>query len=87
MDTGPSQLISNINEDQRRLEVFDNDCQRRIMSRRRLDRVLCAVNSIFELCLLCFFSVDFVGLGMLRDVLPAKSSVGARSVAANSKRW
>ncbi len=55
-----------------------------------------AVNSIFELCLRCFFSVEFVGSGMLRDVLPAKSSarsptpspqcIGARSVAANSKR-
>ncbi len=54
------------------------------------------VNSIFELCLRCFFSVDFVASGMLRDVLPAKSSarsstpslqcIGARSVAANSKR-
>ncbi len=58
--------------------------------------VLCAVNSIFELCLQCFFSVDFVGSCMLRDVLPAKSyaslstpspqCIGVRSVAANSKR-
>ncbi len=31
-------------EDQRRLEVFDNDCLRRIRGRRRrLDRVPCAV--------------------------------------------
>ncbi len=29
--------------DQRRLEVFDNDCLRRILGRRRLDRVPCAV--------------------------------------------
>ncbi len=44
----------------------------------------------------CFFSADFVGSDMLRDGLPAKSSersstpslqcIGARSVAANSKR-
>ncbi len=68
-------------EDQRRLEVFDNDSLRRILGRRRLDRVPC---------------VDFVGSGMLRDVLPAKLSakssnpssqfIGVRSVAANSKR-
>ncbi len=51
-----------------------------------------AVNSIFELCLRCVFSVDCVGSGMLRDVLSAKSStpspqcIGARSVAANSIR-
>ncbi len=49
------------------------------------------VNSIFELYLRCFFSVDFVGSGMLRDVLPAKSSArsstpSVKSVAANSKR-
>ncbi len=54
------------------------------------------VNSIFELCLRCFFSVHFDGSGMLRDALPAKSSVrsstpspqcmGARYVVANSKR-
>ncbi len=30
-------------EDQRRLEVFDNDCLRRILGRRRLGRVPCAV--------------------------------------------
>ncbi len=51
------------------------------------------IDSIFELCLRCFFSVDFVGPGMLRDVLLAKSfarssnrslqPTGARSVVAN----
>ncbi len=30
-------------KDQRRLEVFDNDCLRRILGRRRLDRAPCAV--------------------------------------------
>ncbi len=30
-------------ENQRRLEVFDNDCLRRILGRRRLDRSPCAV--------------------------------------------
>ncbi len=54
------------------------------------------IDSNFELCLRCFFSGDFVGLGMLHDVLPAKSfarsltrspqPTGARSVVANSKR-
>ncbi len=53
-------------------------------------------DSTFELCLRCFFSVNFVGLGMLHDVLLAKSFarsltrtlqlIGARSVVANSKR-
>ncbi len=33
------------------------------------------IDSIFELCLRCFFSVDFVGSDTLRDVLPAKSSI------------
>ncbi len=33
-----------------------------------------AVNSISELCLRCYFSFDFVGSGMLRDVPPSKSS-------------
>ncbi len=28
-------------DDQRRLEVFDNDCLRRILGRRHLDRVPC----------------------------------------------
>ncbi len=86
-------------EDQRRLEVFDSDCLRRILGCRRLDRVRApsfAVNSIFELCLRCFFSVDFIDSGMLPDVLPAESSaslstpspecIGVRSAAANSKR-
>ncbi len=31
-----------------------------------------AVNSIYEFCLLCFFSVDFVGSGVLREVLAGK---------------
>ncbi len=42
------------------------------------------VNSIFELCLRCFFSVDFVSSGMLRDVLPAKSY--ARSSTPSPQR-
>ncbi len=55
-----------------------------------------AVNSIVELGLRCFSSVDCVGSGRLRDVLPAKSSarsltrslqlIGTRSVVANSNR-
>ncbi len=54
------------------------------------------IDSSIELCHLCFFSVDFVGSGMLRDVLPTKSfarslirslqPTGAKSVVANSKR-
>ncbi len=54
------------------------------------------IDSAYELCLRCFFSVDYVGLGMLHDVLPAKSfarsltrslrPTDARSVVANSKR-
>ncbi len=39
------------------------------------------IDSTFELSLRCYFSVDFVGSGMLRDVLPAKSS--ARSSTPN----
>ncbi len=31
------------NEDQRHLEVFDNDCLRCILGRRRLDRIPCAL--------------------------------------------
>ncbi len=60
-------------------------------------RVMCTIiDSTFELCLRCFFSVDFVGLGMLHDVLAAKPFAkpstrnlqppGARSVVAKSKR-
>ncbi len=75
----------------------DNDCLCRFLGRRRLDRVPCpfAIDSTVELCLRCFFSIDFVGSGMLRDVLLAKSSarsstlspqsIGVGSVAANSK--
>ncbi len=54
------------------------------------------IDSTLELCLWCFFSVNFVGVGMLHDVLPAKSfarsltrslrPTDARSVVANSKR-
>ncbi len=50
------------------------------------------IDSTFELCLRCFFGVDFVGLGMLHDFLSAGSSTqslqptGARSLVANSKR-
>ncbi len=54
------------------------------------------IDSTFELCLRCFFGVDFVGSGTLRDVLQAKSFARsltrslqptvARSVVANSKR-
>ncbi len=54
------------------------------------------IDSMFELCLQCFFSVDFVGSGMRHDVLPPKSFarsltpslqfIDVRSVEANSKR-
>ncbi len=49
------------------------------------------IDSTFELCLRCFFSVDFVALGMLHYVLLAKSTrslqpTGARIMVANSKR-
>ncbi len=86
-------------EDQRCLEVFDDDCLRRILGRHRPARFTVpsfAVNPIFELGLRCFFGVDFVGLGMQRDVLSAKSYARSsipnpqftdvRSVLANSKR-
>ncbi len=55
-----------------------------------------AIDPTFEFCLRCFFSVDFVGSGMLHDVLQAKSfarsltrslqPTATRSVVANSKR-
>ncbi len=37
--------------------------------------LLFVIDSNFELCLRCFISVDLVDLGMLQDVLSAKSFV------------
>ncbi len=82
-ETGPLRVA-----DQRRLEVSvaSADAAVKIVSR------VSHFDSAFELCLRCFFSVEFVGLDMLRDVMPAKSltrslqRIGARGVVANSKR-
>ncbi len=35
--------------------------------------LLFVIDSVFELGLRCFLGVGFVGSGMLRDVLPARS--------------
>ncbi len=85
-------------EDQRRLKAFDNYCLSPFWV-AVVKTVFCAppfvIDSIFERCLRCLFSVDFVGLGMLRDVLlvkvlvrstPSIQLIGIRSVVANSKR-
>ncbi len=53
------------------------------------------IDSTFELCLGCFFSIGSFSLGMLYGALPAKSfarsstptlhQIGSESVAANAK--
>ncbi len=47
--------------------------------------VFCApsfvIDSIFKVCLRCFFSVAFVGSGMPHDNLPAKSSVRSSTLS------
>ncbi len=63
--------------DQRHLEVFYNDCMRRIRGGRRLDSVPYAViRRQLHLRALppVLFSVSFIGSGMLRDIPPVISS-------------